>query len=216
MVPTRIRGSSEAYGSWNMIWKSRRLRLRSPWFSLVTSFPSKRIAPEVGFSSATTSRPIVVLPQPDSPTRPNVSPSRTEKDTLETALTLPTLRCRTAPAVTGNSFTSWSTSTITLRDVSSSTRPNACLDASAESTTRIARLGAEALPTGLKQATRWPDWSSNGGSSTRHRSVALRHRGSNLQPTNSPLRSGGVPGMLYSGTLASASILGMESSSASE
>ena len=88
-----------------MIWKSRRPRRRSPRLSFVTSLPSNRIAPEVGFSSATTSRPIVVLPQPDSPTRPNVSPSRTEKETSETALTLPILRCRTAPAVTGNSLT---------------------------------------------------------------------------------------------------------------
>ena len=35
--------------------------------------------PAVGFSSATTRRPIVVFPQPDSPTSPNVSPSRTER-----------------------------------------------------------------------------------------------------------------------------------------
>ena len=39
IVPTRMRGSSEAYGSWNMIWKSRRPRRRSLRPSLVTSSP---------------------------------------------------------------------------------------------------------------------------------------------------------------------------------
>ena len=48
---------------------------------------------------------MVVLPQPDSPTRPKVSPLRMENDTSETALTLPTLRWSTTPDVTGNSFT---------------------------------------------------------------------------------------------------------------
>src|ERR1035437_3379528 len=75
------------------------------------SRPAKRISPEVGFSNPTSRRPIVVLPQPDSPTRPKVSPFAIEKDTSETALTLPIRRCRIAPAVTGNSLTRWRSST---------------------------------------------------------------------------------------------------------
>ena len=54
------------------------------------SVPSKRIAPEVGGSSRNSNRPMVVLPLPDSPTRPNTSPLRMEKSTPSTALsTLP-------------------------------------------------------------------------------------------------------------------------------
>ncbi len=66
--------------------------------------------PEFGFSSATISLPIVVLPQPDSPTSPNVSPALTVKETSETACTAPALRCRMAPEVTGYSLTRLRTS----------------------------------------------------------------------------------------------------------
>ena len=38
------------------------------------SRPSKMIVPSVGSSSRVSSRPVVVLPQPDSPTRESVSP----------------------------------------------------------------------------------------------------------------------------------------------
>ena len=41
------------------------------------SRPSNVIRPPVGSSSRLTSRPVVVLPQPDSPTRPSVSPGCT-------------------------------------------------------------------------------------------------------------------------------------------
>ena len=68
------------------------------------SCPSNRISPDVGRCSAVTSQPIVVLPHPDSPTSPNVSPRWTSNETPETALTVPTLRWRTAPAVTGKSL----------------------------------------------------------------------------------------------------------------
>ena len=100
-----MRGSSDANGSWNMSCRSRRRRCSADLRSFVTSSPSNRIDPAVARWSATISQPIVVLPQPDSPTRPNVSPRRTLKETSETAFTLPTFRCRTAPEVTGNSFT---------------------------------------------------------------------------------------------------------------
>ena len=68
---------------------------------LARSLPSKLIAPPVGFSRPTTTLPIVVLPQPDSPTRPNVSPLRMVKVTSATALSEPTRRCSTAPLVIG-------------------------------------------------------------------------------------------------------------------
>src|ERR1700694_538442 len=82
-----------------------RLFRRRPRLSLLRLSPSNQISPESGFSSATTSRPRVVFPQPDSPTRPKVSPLAIERETLETAFTLPTVRGMTAPRVTGNSLT---------------------------------------------------------------------------------------------------------------
>ena len=58
----------------------REPRVRSP--------PSKRISPAVGSSSRSSVRPSVDLPQPDSPTRPSVSPRRTSRSTPSTAWTL--------------------------------------------------------------------------------------------------------------------------------
>ena len=43
------------------------------------SRPSNTIWPAVGSSSRVSRRPVVVLPQPDSPTRPSVSPLRHAK-----------------------------------------------------------------------------------------------------------------------------------------
>src|SRR5215475_8668751 len=63
------------------------------------------MTPLVGLSRPTITRPIVVLPQPDSPTSPKVSPGRTPKLTSATALSQPTRRCSTAPLVTGKFLT---------------------------------------------------------------------------------------------------------------
>src|SRR5437879_6943993 len=46
-------------------------------------------------------RPSVDLPQPDSPTRPSVSPALISRSTPSTARTCATVRCRT-PEATGN------------------------------------------------------------------------------------------------------------------
>ena len=48
---------------------------------------------------------VVVLPQPDSPTRPSVSPSRMSRSTPSTACTVPTRRLNTAPFISGNCLT---------------------------------------------------------------------------------------------------------------
>src|SRR5215213_365792 len=63
------------------------------------------ICPAVGSSSRVTSRPVVVLPQPDSPTSDSVSPWRTEKSTPSTAWTAATGRLNTPPR-TGKCLTS--------------------------------------------------------------------------------------------------------------
>ncbi len=95
IVPTRLRGLSDAYGSWKTICISRRSgRMRRvPKCSI--GVPWKTIWPSVGSSSRTMVRPSVDFPQPDSPTSPRVSPSRTTKLTSSTACTRATSRCRT-------------------------------------------------------------------------------------------------------------------------
>ncbi len=53
------------------------------------SRPSKWTLPDVGSSRRSTSRPVVDLPQPDSPTSASVSPASTSKLTPSTACTIP-------------------------------------------------------------------------------------------------------------------------------
>ena len=57
---------------------------------LTRSTPSKCTDPDVGRNSWRTVRPVVDFPQPDSPTRPSVSPGKTSKETPSTARTAPT------------------------------------------------------------------------------------------------------------------------------
>ena len=61
------------------------------------SVPLKAIDPDVGSISLRINRPTVVLPQPDSPTSPSVSPRWMAKLTPSTALTWPTTRWSTPP-----------------------------------------------------------------------------------------------------------------------
>jgi hypothetical protein len=58
------------------------------------SSPSSLMLPAVGSMRRSAVRPTVDLPQPDSPTRPRVSPRRMEKLTPSTAKTFPALRRR--------------------------------------------------------------------------------------------------------------------------
>ena len=78
------------------------------------SSPSNFTSPEVMSIIFRMARPVVLLPQPDSPTRPKVSPRRTSNDTPSTAFTLPTWRRMTAPAITGK----WTFRSLTSRTVS--------------------------------------------------------------------------------------------------
>src|SRR5215472_6855603 len=110
MSPTVIRGLSEAYGSWKMICISLRFaRIDLPSIFVISS-PPKRIEPVVGSSRRRMQRPIVVLPEPDSPTSPSVSPRLMLNETPSTALTSATWRENT-PAVIGKYFVTPSTST---------------------------------------------------------------------------------------------------------
>ena len=72
---TVIRGSSDAYGSWNTICMSRRSGRISPGRQRGQVLALEADLPPVGLDQvAARSRPVVDLPQPDSPTRPRVSP----------------------------------------------------------------------------------------------------------------------------------------------
>ncbi|KAG0925834.1 hypothetical protein G6F31_018600 [Rhizopus arrhizus] len=86
----------------------------------VTSWPTSRIAPSVGCTSFIRRRPVVDLPEPDSPTSASVSPARRVKDTPSTACTLATT-LPNAPAFTGKRL---------ARPVTSSTLGLSCTTAS--------------------------------------------------------------------------------------
>src|SRR6266566_1962206 len=87
MSPTVIRGSKDAYGSWKIICIFCRIRRSRRPRNLVMSWPSKVILPAVTGSSAVIKRARVDFPQPDSPTRPSVSPRRISRSTPSTART---------------------------------------------------------------------------------------------------------------------------------
>ena len=63
-----MRGSSDAYGSWNTICIARRSARSARREQCAMSSPSNAIVPGVGSSSRTQRAAIVDLPQPDSPT----------------------------------------------------------------------------------------------------------------------------------------------------
>ncbi len=98
----RLRGFSEANGSWNTICTSRVSRRRSASSSVARSRPSTSSRPDVGGYSPTIARPSVVLPQPDSPTTPSTSPARTSRLTPSTARSRAISRLN-GPPRTGNS-----------------------------------------------------------------------------------------------------------------
>ena len=93
-------GSNDEYGSWNTICACRRIRPNDPF---AIGSPSKKTSPDVGSSRRRARRPSVDLPDPDSPTRPSVSPGWIVTDAADTACTWPRTR-RSTPSRTGNNF----------------------------------------------------------------------------------------------------------------
>ena len=106
VAPTVMRGLSDAYGSWKTIWNRRRILARSlAPLRRVSDWPSKSTSPEVGSMRSRSRRPVVDLPQPDSPTRPRVSPSLHARGTRRPPRTpWPTARPSTPPRI-GKSLT---------------------------------------------------------------------------------------------------------------
>ena len=92
MSRTLRRGFRDEIGSWKIIWiLVRASRIASP-DKAVRSVPLKTIEPDVGLGSCMIARPVVLFPQPDSPTMPRVSPMRTSKEIPLTALTFKPVR----------------------------------------------------------------------------------------------------------------------------
>ncbi len=127
---------------------------------------------------------VVVLPQPDSPTSPNVVPASIVNEIESTARTSPVDR-PSSPRRTGKCLVSPSTSSSALTGGASSQQRATCPS-----------------PTGR-----------SGGASTRHRSMTCGQRGANAQPPGSRARSGGWPSMAAR-RAARAPSRGMDSSSA--
>ena len=117
IVPADRRGFIDEYGSWKIVWMRLRCGHIAPGFSAVMSSPPSTMRPAVGSISLRMVLPTVDLPQPDSPTRPSVSPLAMVKLTPSTALTAPTRRCSSPPWI-GKCFTSLSTSSDAHRPVS--------------------------------------------------------------------------------------------------
>ncbi len=79
-------------GSWKIIWIFCTTSASSSCAILPLIFlPLNRISPALAGAIRTMARPIVVLPEPDSPTRPKVSPLRMKKLTFFTAVNRPPL-----------------------------------------------------------------------------------------------------------------------------
>src|SRR5262249_51030841 len=149
------------------------------------SWPFSSTEPAFGRSSATTTRPIVVLPQSDSPTRPNVSPAATVNETSETACTAATWRCKIAPAVTGNSLTRPRTSSSggTGAPAVSPAGPGARPPPDERAVAPFPVSASAAPSTGCQHENRCAAVSPvSGGSCLWHLSVARLHLGANRQP----------------------------------
>ena len=88
----------------------------------ISSSPSNLIEPDVGSISRSRQRPTVVLPLPDSPTRPSVSPASSVNDTSETACTLRVSTWNPLGERTSNVLTRSSTDQDRRRDIRPDTR----------------------------------------------------------------------------------------------
>src|SRR3569623_776617 len=75
----------------------RRMERSSRRLSVMTSRPSNSSSPAVGSSRRRIVRPVVELPQPDSPTRPSVSPGAMSKLMPSTARTMVRSRANMLP-----------------------------------------------------------------------------------------------------------------------
>jgi hypothetical protein len=106
--PTRMVGFNDVIGSWNTapMW-TRRTSRRTDWGLLTMSLPRTVTSPltrAFASSNPRTDRPSTLLPEPDSPTSPRISPGRTSRLTPRKAwMSRPPLRnvtCRSSTRAT--------------------------------------------------------------------------------------------------------------------
>src|SRR5262245_3118318 len=193
----RIRGFSDEYGSWKTICMSRRASRMRRLENASTFSPRKRTSPDEGSMSRRMQRPVVVLPLPDSPTSPNVSPASMLKLTSSTAATR--VPARNIPPSRVNVLTRCATSTSGIGTGHVGLRIADCGLAIADGPMRIVqvafrglrrpgdvvrwrRAGARFESIGAARVERAPGWQ---GAEQRHRSFdgaqtltgcAARHR----------------------------------------
>src|ERR1700690_3692930 len=154
------------------------------------SRPSILMLPPVGSISRRMVRPTVDLPQPDSPTRPSVSPGAIEKLMPSTANTVPPARCN-RPLRTGKCF---------LRSRTSSTAGREPLAAAVSVMTATEQFGGTPARRPVPRPFLLVRWIGGpaallGISAARRKHAALRqvgqgrhHAGDFLQPAGSALR----------------------------
>ena len=159
---------SDENGSWKTIWIARlSARLRRG----ESRSPSSRIAPESGACRPATQRASVVLPLPDSPTSPSVSPGRRLSETESTA-------CSGPPGV----------GKVTLRSLD--------LERGRSVRSRAHQLiGVPAGGLALEIAARARRAGRAAVGATRQSPVASGQRGWNVQPLGSRVTSGSAPGI---------------------
>ena len=204
-----MRGFSEPYGSWKIICILRRARRWSSRESCTRSLPSKITSPAVGGSSCMMVLPVVVLPQPDSPTRPRVSPAFSSKLMPSTARTSPDWRRMMKPRMTGKYFVS----PLTVSSVSPLAEPlrlEAVVIVSLALESLIATHPYPRPPSsGATGRRRSPPRGAFPQCTCPARTGSAARTGT---PTGRLVMSGGAPGMALSRSPRAAEMLGMDSS----
>ena len=172
------------------------------------SRPSKTILPAVGSSSFMIVRPSVVLPQPDSPTMPSVSPARTVRSTPSTARTCPTV-CLKTPALIGKCLTRPSTRRSRRRSTTTRRCRRGSLRLAHDRSAGATRIGATRAPrrSGTPRVIAACSAARSSGISVRQtaRPCDCAQRGWNAQPGGGVIRLGGWPGIGSSRSLSASS-----------
>ncbi len=194
IAPIRIFGFMALKESWNISCTSRRRVRRCARDIVPMSAPFSSTAPSSGRSSPTIRRPSVLLPHPDSPTRPNVSPALTERETSETAWTTP------APRVNSPDLSGYLRLTAERVSSDDSSAPSGAEGRSGARTRRscadASAVSPSAAGTGWKQACVWPS-PAGPGETARTCGTGLlpeEQRGAKGHPSARPIRAGGRPG----------------------
>ena len=170
--------------------------------------PSSMILPASGFSTPTTSLPSVVLPQPDSPTSPSVSPSSTCSVTSDTALTEATLRLQHAGGDRVLADRVLDLEQVPVRALAARC-PRRWLNDAISGRGVIGPV--DRMPAGEQVLGSSP---RSGGSCATALVGRERQRGAKRQPGGGLVRSGGRPGIVTSALRSSWSSRGIEPSSA--